>query len=252
MRTIATAALLAAALGFPQEPIRISVRDGRPVAAAAMAIEKHFGRAITYEDTLYLHPSEIVDVTDKFSRSPDKSKRLFGMRPGVIEVSLVPRAATPGAQIEEVLAAVLAEHMRAGNAGEFRVENGLEVHHVVATAFKDASGATSRLAQPLDTRLTFARREQSAYEAIQSTLAAVTAASGVRVEPGTGTWGNLFFQRRVTTEARNEPARKVLWRLLQAIRSDLSWQLLCGAKDPNCAFNIYAIRPSRVPHELID
>jgi hypothetical protein len=57
MKSAAATALLAVALGFPQEPIRISVNDPRPVAAAVAAIEKHFGRAITYEDTRYVHPS---------------------------------------------------------------------------------------------------------------------------------------------------------------------------------------------------
>ena len=240
--------LLAVVPAVPQEPIRIAVNDPRPVAAAVTAIEKHFGRAITYEDTRYIHPSDIVDITDRISRSPDKSKRLFGMRWGAIEVSLVPRSATTEGQIEELLAAVLAEHTKAGNTGEFRVEAGAGVHHVIPLAFKDESGATSRLTPALDVPITLARREQSAYEAIQSTLAAVTEASGMPLEPGTGTWGNLFFQRRVTLEAHNEPARSVLWRLLQSIKPDLSWKLFCGAGDDrHCAFNIHAIRPNPRP-----
>ena len=61
---------------------------------------------------------------------------------------------------------------------------------------------------------------------------------------------NLFLQRRVTAEARNEPARDVLWRVLQSIRPDLSWKLFCDIGESGCALNIHIVKPnsgSRVP-----
>ena len=43
-------------------PILIHVVDyPRPVAAAVLQVEKHFGWVVTYEDTSYVHPDDIVD-----------------------------------------------------------------------------------------------------------------------------------------------------------------------------------------------
>jgi hypothetical protein len=238
--------LALATLGVAQEPIRISVSDPRPVAAAVAEVEKRFGRAITYEDTRYVHPSDIVDVTDQVSRSPDRSKRLFGMRTSAITLSWVPPPVSVDAQIEQLLGEVIAEHTRAGNPGEFRVQAGAAVHHVIPTAFKDATGRVVPLTPPLDTRLTLYRPEESAYEAVSAVLAEVTSLSGVKIGEGIGVGGNLFFQRRVTVQARDETARDVLWRLLQSLRPDLSWKLLCDVGEKgSCAFNVHAVRSSR-------
>ena len=243
MKHVAAAAVLAAVLAFPQQPIKISVRDPRPVAAAADAIESHFGRAVTYEDTRYVHPSDIVDVTEQYSRSPDKSTRLLVMRTGAIDVSWVPPSSPVEEQVHALLAEVMAAHKAAGNAGEFEVLPGRGVHHIVPRAFKDAAGGMASLARALDTRLTLYRPEESAYEAITAILAEVTAASGVKIGEGIGVGGNLFFQRRVTVQARDEPARDVLWKLLQSLRPDLSWRLLCEVGESgSCAFNVRAVR----------
>ena len=114
---------------------------------------------------------------------------------------------------------------------------------MVPVSFKDATGRVVPLTPPLDTRLTLYRPEESAFEAVSAILAEVTSASGVKIEEGTGIGTNLFFQRRVTVQARDEPARDVLWRLLQSLRPDLSWRLLCDVGEKgSCAFNVRAVR----------
>ena len=168
------------------------------------------------------------------------------MRTGAIEVSWVPRPVSVDAQIEELLTEVFVQHIKAGNVGEFRVQPGAGVHHVIPTAFKDATGRVVPLTPPLDTRLTLYRPEESAFDAVSAILDEVTSASGVKIEIGTGVGPNLFFQRRFTVQARDEPARDILWRLLQSLRPDLSWALLCDVGEQgSCAFNVRAVRKAR-------
>jgi hypothetical protein len=87
-----------------QEPFRVHVADyPRPISEAVRQIEKHFGRVVTYDDTRYVHPDDIVDITAKVRRDGDLSKRVFVMRNGSIDVTY---SAAPGTsvdkQVEEV------------------------------------------------------------------------------------------------------------------------------------------------------
>ena len=247
IKALVAVAMCGAAVSASQSSIHIKVYDARPVAAAVAEVEKRFGRVITYEDTRYVHPSDIVDVTEKYSRSADRSKRLLVMRSGAIEVEQVPRPIRVDAQIDELLAEVLGHHTKAGNAGEFRVLPGAGVHHVVPVAFKGLTGAMESLTPLLDTPITFAKTEETAYEMALRIVAAVAAGTGMKLEPGMMPT-NLFLQRRVTGEARNEPARVVLWRVLQSIRPDLSWRLLCGVGESgSCALNIHIVKPNPDP-----
>jgi hypothetical protein len=138
-----------------QEPIRIHVVDyPRPIAAAVLQIEKHFGWVVTYEDTRYVHPSDIVDVTEQVRRDGNMSKRVLGMRNGSIDLTYTPRPGTIEAQVGEVLQEVLAHSNAAGNAGEFRIDWVPGGYHVVPVAMKGKSGATEPYASLLDTRIT--------------------------------------------------------------------------------------------------
>ena len=52
--------------------IKLSVKDPRPVAEAILKLEDQYGWVITYEDSRFVHDSEIVDVALKVRRDLDK------------------------------------------------------------------------------------------------------------------------------------------------------------------------------------
>lgn len=67
--------------------IRIrAVNHPRPVTEAVEQVDKRFGWIAMYEDTAYVHPTEIVDITKETSRDPMNPKRLFGRRNGRIDI----------------------------------------------------------------------------------------------------------------------------------------------------------------------
>lgn len=226
-----------------QEPIRIQVVDyPRPVAAAVQQIEKHFGRVVTYEDTRYVHPADIVDVTEQTRRDRSSSRRIFGRRNGSIDLTYTPRPGPVDTQVGEVLQAVIAHSNAAGNAGEFRVDWDPDGYHVVPVAIKGKSGAMEPYASPLDTRITLPNREETGLEMMFRMVKVITTRSGFTVKVGTIPM-NRLNQARVTVDAQNDRAREVLWRALQSISPDLSWRLLCSVGERGeCALNVHLVR----------
>ena len=52
-----------------------------------------------------------------------------------------------------------------------------------------------------------------------------------------------FDRGSVSWAAQAEPAREVLWRVLQSLGPDLSWQLLCDVgEDGGCWLNVHPVR----------
>lgn len=230
--------------GSGPKSLRIRVVDyPRPIAAALLQIEKHFHSVVTYEDTRYIHPSDIVDVTERFGRDrSDPAKRLLGMRGGSIDLTYTPRPGTATeAQVAEVLQAVLAHSRNAWNTGEFRIDWIPGGYHVVPVAMKGKNGAMEPYASPLDARITLTYRQENGLDLMLRLVRAIAAASGSTVTVGTMPM-NRLERARVAVDAHNDPARDVLWRGLQSIGPDLSWQLLCDVGEQGlCALNIHAV-----------
>src|SRR5688572_30733430 len=93
MLPVRFALAVAAALAASQAPLRVRVVDfPRPVSQAARDVERHFGFVVTYEDHLYIHPDDIVDITAYVHRDGALSKNVFGMRRGSIVLRYVPQS----------------------------------------------------------------------------------------------------------------------------------------------------------------
>jgi hypothetical protein len=230
------------------QPVRIHIVDHpRPVSEAARGVEKQFGYVVTYEDTRYVDPDDIVDITKQTSRDPSKTTGILGRKPGSLDVMLTPRAGLDeGQEVKagEVLHAVVEQANAEGMFGQFRVDRVPGAFHIVPVAIKGKTGVMEPYASPLDARITMARREERAFDAIRRLGDALTAASGITVQPGTMPT-NLMIQRRVAAWAGDERARDVLLRVLRAVRPDLSWQLLCDVGERGfCALNIHIVQPN--------
>jgi hypothetical protein len=214
------------------------VNQPRPVALAVRQVEKQLGYVVTYEDTVYRFPGDIVDVS-KQMRGRDPSKGPYpGMRGGTLQFRHRPRASTLAGRLEEVLQEIVARSRRAGNIGDFRLESTGNGYHVVPVQAKNRRGVEEPYESPLESRITMESREESAADMIRHFVDVVSKASGQPVEEGL--MPGRLHGIRVTVDAQNDRARDVLWRALQSINPGLSWQLLCGPDGP-CALNIHAI-----------
>ena len=214
------------------------VNQPRPVALAVRQVEKQLGYVITYEDTAYRFPGDIVDIS-KQMRGRDPAKGPYpGMRGGTLQLRYSPRASTLAGQVEEVLQEIVARSRRADNIGDFSVQSTVNGYHVVPVQAKNRNGIEEPYESPLDSRITMESRDESAADMIRRFLEVVSKASGQTVEEGL--MPGRLHTIRVTVDAQNDRARDVLWRALQSINPGLSWQMLCGP-DVNCALNLHAI-----------
>lgn len=229
--------------GSEQQPIRIHVANRpRPVAEAVMQVEAATGVVVTYEDTRYVHPDDIVDITDRLAPDKHLSERIVAMRPGTIDVTYDPQPGPIEPQVDGLLHRVLADSDAMGNTGRFRVEKVTGGYHVVPVAMRGTSGAMEPYASPLDTPFTLPHQEGNAFEMISLLTQTVTTASGHRVGPGLIPM-NWSARSRLTVEAHHERARDVLWRALRSANLDLSWQLRCEVGDDGlCALNIHGVQ----------
>lgn len=214
------------------------VNQPRPVALAVRQVEKQLGYVITYEDTAYRFPGDIIDVSKQMpGRDPAKGPYL-GMRGGTLQLRYSPRASTLAGLVEEVLQEIVASSRRADNIGHFSVQSTVNGYHVVPVQGKNRIGIEELYESPLDSRITMASRDESAADMIRRFLEVVSKASGQTVEEGL--MPGRLHTIRVTVDAQNDKARDVLWRALQSINPGLSWQMLCGPA-VNCALNLHAI-----------
>lgn len=223
--------------------VRIEVVDfPRPVSAAVLQVERHFGRVVTYEDLSYVAPGEIVDVTEEVRRDGRVSKRVLSMRSHSISLAYTPRESSAEAQVEEVLAQLLAEWNGSGHSGEFRAETVEGGHHVIPVARKGKSGSTEAYTSPLDTPITIPYEERDGLETMFVVARAISDSAGRRVNPGMMPM-NRLSRARVVVGAQNQTAREVLWGALQTIDKALSWQVLCDVgESAACAINIHLVR----------
>lgn len=251
-RTVQVIALSVLSLSFghltsirasEQQRVRIHVVDyPRPVAAAVRQVETHFAHVVTYEDTRYVNPGDILDVTEEISRDRASTKRIYARKPGTINFSFAPSSEPAAHQILQVLRGLIAHANGKGLFGKFAVEPGDGAYHIIPVAIRGKKGSLEAYASPLETYISFAADNEDGLELMFRLADTISSFSGVKVRAGTMPL-NRFAQARVSVSAEGERARDVLWRALKSIDAALSWQMLCDVgEDGLCAINIHEVR----------
>jgi hypothetical protein len=235
-----------------EQTIKLSVDDGRPVAAAVLQLEENCGCVITYEDPRYVHSSEMNDVTESVRKDLDK------FRPGEAPRVIVPRGgplavdyeALPGTKVpintRATIEKVLNSHANAGGPGRFRLEQEGETFHVIPTDFKNSLGELTPQESPLDTVISFPAQERSAAQTLQVICNAISEQSQTSVSVATFPL-NPFFRYRDVRGLQSGKARDALISLLQSVdpSGHLSWRLLGGAGTNTYYLNIHRVAPLR-------
>jgi hypothetical protein len=253
----AIACIVAIAQPPARQPVRIEVNDPRPLAGAAVALERQLGWVVTYEDPEWVAGSEIQDVTEAVRTDladvPASLRfavpRTYVPKTGSIHFEISPRAAgASGADRINLLNDLLMAHSSAGNPGTFRVQEGASGRiHIVPLAAKDSSERVVPQQPVLDRGIILEPRQYRGLEFLGAFVEAVTRASGVPVEIGTIPI-NTFVHHSGAYSASNEPARNVLARFLDTVGPGYSWQLLFDPVDRMYVLNIHWV-PSKGAEE---
>ena len=211
-------------------PATVHVEDHWPLSRAAELLESYYGVPTSLEDiSVYEYPGELreLDNFPQLQQARPNMKRIL-YPPGVLDVSFPDSAATATpANVAAILVALLAQHVKNGNAGQFGLLETSESLVIVPIARKNAVGAVVPDRSPLELRISFPEADRDISEAFEAFCQAVTNALGKKVR----LWSNFgIWRQTVTIGANNEVARDVLLKIISALRSGDSAGLYPGPR----------------------
>jgi len=234
------AIVLCLGLASPQpSQVSINVRGPRPLAEAAVELERQLGATVTYEDPPYEYAEDIEDVTATVRKDGDLSKRVFVPRSGPLVFGYaIPAGA--GADVREAAVRALTDtYNTASDGARFQVVALQPYLHIVPTMSRNAAGVLEGRRSLLDVTVSMPAQEKTLMEAVTDLLQRLTESNGVQVGIGSVPI-NLMLQTKTSTHADNENARAILQRFLGASDRQLSWHLTRGpGPSALCVLNIY-------------
>jgi len=232
------------------ETVTIHVSDARPLASAIKEIEDRYGWVITYEDPRYVDASDVEDVTWR-RKDLDFTKKVLAPRGGPFSFRYPVPAGVDAPDASALLGKLLEEYHRTGYPGVFRLARTGSVFHIVPSASRNTLGQLEPWSSPLNARISIANNERTAFDMLEAIAAAVSRSGSVKVGVASAPL-NLMMGVRVQGGARNERARSVLLRTLEAAMQTLeatnqrlSWTLLCVPvgtwPEPVCGLNVHFV-----------
>jgi len=232
------------------EKATLTVQDPRPVAKALEELEAKYGWVITYEDPLYVHPSETSDVTAQVRKDlakfrPGEAPRVLIPAGGSLAITYDVSADTKvPVDRDAVVRKVLDANQTPGGVSRFRLERekGSEMLHAIPTVTKTAAGVFAQHTAVLDAVISISQGDRSSLQTLQAICEAVSQATGTQVVLGTVPIGP-FMNHRDSEVVVSQKARDVLVQTLTRVggSTNLSWQLLFDPGLKTYYLNIHVV-----------
>lgn len=270
-----TALLSAVAIGFSavlaaqSEEFARVLRNGeqatltafgpRPVDLAAKKLVDEFGVAINVEDPVYMYRDDVQDIGTTHS-----GKRLLIPKASLLESRFDLRADGSLRDVRQVVRG-LVDAANIQLPFQYRIDNDGDVFTLIATRTRDDQGRPVELIPILDRRITIPAGTRKIFEHVNLLTGALEQQTGVHLgccQAGVAgiPWGSTV----IAFEARDQPARDVLLRLIrsepgrdrlvrneqdgtfQLVKSDAGrehwcWSLRCQPGEAWCFINVAAI-----------
>jgi hypothetical protein len=201
---------------------QFTINDPRPLARAAELIERKFGVPISYEESLWMSPGDIVRAADLpqnravVAQNPGWQGPL-GPRSSSIDLSIpVTEAERQQSGAPKIIQAAIDNHRAHRNPGDFsytQLNDGSFV--IVCERVDDAKGQSVPCVRPLDFRISFPEKERTISETLDVLVQSINATGKLRLNRPTMGGRGYFDGVRVRVGAQNEVARDVLARILK-------------------------------------
>ena len=208
--------------------------DGpRPVADAVSRLAEDCRCVITYEDPRW-QKTDVEDVTDRVSRVKAPPRRTFGPKGGSFVFPYErPASLTGPRDMSAAVTTMLDWYKQTGAQSQFRVESAEDGVHVFP-----AQGSI------LDVRISLPELEGRTSDVLNEFLAELSKAAGQKVTLGSAPMGHLK-STKARVGSRNEPARRVLARLLSSAGRKVYWRLFNDYTLQFYALNLTLADPGR-------
>jgi hypothetical protein len=221
----------------------LTADTGRPLSASARSLASRFGIIISAEDPDLVFTGDLTDTTEQALpewRATHPNTRVYIPKAWRLQVTFgVKKDGTP-----EDIASMLQQVVSAANAQspfEYRLDSDGEFYTFVPTRTRDAAGTVVERFPLLDRRVDIPAGVRSIAEDGKMLAQALSAQTGLRVNCcQTLVAGIPWGMAKVPFEAHDEPARKILERLIRleqqqqleqrSFGSNAYWLLSC---DPN-------------------
>lgn len=193
------------------EQATLSVFGPRPVDLAAKKLVDEFGVAINVEDPPYLYADDV-----QLSHVAASGKRVMVPRATLLEMPLVLKedgSVRDVGQVVETLRDAANQQLKFA----YRIDNDRDVFTLVPTRTRDEQGRSIDLSPLLDRHVTVPLGTRKIFEHVNLLTESLQQQTGVRVSCCQAfvsgiPWGSTV----IAFEARDEPARSALLRLLRS------------------------------------
>ena len=220
----------------------LTVDSPRPLDSAAITLAEEFGIATNAEDPQYLYSGDLKDVTAEVARVPNPRRRILVPKGGRLEVQFRVR---PDGSPEDVRR-LLQSMIDAANSQfpfAYRLDIDGDAFTFVPTRTRDGLGNVIDVTPLLDRRVTIPAGRRTVLETVKRMTDALSAQTGIHIgccQAGVG--GYPWGMEEITFEARDEPARVVLMRLIRSAPGRYYWLMRCDPSVPLCFINLRNIR----------
>ena len=196
------------------EEATLSVFGPRPVDLAAKKLVTEFGVAINVEDPVYLYRDDVQDVTP--ARASSSGGRTLIPKAALLEMRFDLR---PDGSLKDVRQLVqgLVDIANAQLPFLYRIDHDGDVFTLVASRTRDEQGRSVEMTPILDRLVTIPLGTRKVFEHVNLLTQALQQQTGVRISCCTNAVGGIPWGSTVVSfEARDEPARSALLRLLRS------------------------------------
>lgn len=238
--------LLAGQSGFPPriertgDRMRIRIESGRPLAAAAEALEAEYGWQINYEDPQSFCPQEVSDIVDPRKPPAGSGGRVLVPKPVRFEPTYAQPLNPPTTSERRATIARVVEAARREIARNYTYLEAGESIDLIPSGFFDEDCKFVMRASLMDTRIYLPSGPRSFDRALHEFTAALGKAAGRQVGLG-AVPANFLSQTQLPLGAIGGPARSVLRRLIEASRRRLAWRLLVDPGTGNALLNMHFV-----------
>lgn len=192
------------------------VESPRPLDSAAITIAEQFGIRVSAEDPPYVYRDDVKDVTAEVARRENPRRRILVPKGGRLELQFTLRPDGSPVDIRALLRD-LVDRANAQFPFGYRLDDDGDSLVLAPTRTRDLLGRVVEITPLLDRRVTIPPGSRTIAESAKLMTDSLSAQTGLRVSCCQGVVAGIpWGMREVAFEAREEPARSVLKRLIAA------------------------------------